>query len=691
MIEYVIAKYIRLSIEDEKTESMSIPHQRLMLDRHIDDLDIPNATILEFVDNGHSGTDMERPAVQEMLDLMRSGSVHCIVVKDFSRFSRNSMDSGYFIEQVFPLYQIRFISVSDSFDSDDYKNDTGGIDVAFKFLMHEYYSADLSKKVKSAKRIQMVRGENIVASAIYGYRKNEELGKWEPDTESGSGLSAAEIVQEIFRMALAGNSTSQIRDKLCADRLPTPKEYIELKRGKDIDPLCVWTARMIQHMLTNEQYTGSYVSGKQNSKAIGSSSKVYTDKSEWIIIPDSHPPLVSKEDFTAVQEILSRYKNSTTVKPVINPLQDNTGRTKRQKMVSGEHLPINVIYGYAKGGNSEMIIDPTAANVIQEMYKLAEQGLSVREIRDRLTEAGYPIPTEYIKLGRGYEITPTCLWTDKCVRGILQNVQYTGAYVAGKILKNYETGKKYHTAQSDWIIIPDKNPAIIEQALFDEVQEILTSGKGKRQMRPRDYLLRGDIVKCGCCGYALAYDESTATAAYRCHHTLADHNAECRKLKVNAAELDEVVLTIIRKHAEVVLNSGDLSELRIVGADGKRVADYEKEIWECIEQRQRDYERFVLREIDCETHNALKNDCAERLERLNNQIAILRQAERDKHSGQKSAGIAKRVLSEAVTQREIVETLIDKVLVFPGKKIEIRWKVADFANIERTEGIRNAG
>ena len=686
MNEYIIAKYIRLSIEDEKTESMSIPHQRLMLDQHIDELDIPNATVLEFVDNGHSGTDMERPAVQEMLELMRSGRIHCIAVKDFSRFSRNSMDSGYFIEQVFPLYQVRFISIADSFDSDDYKNDTGGIDVAFKFLIHEYYSADLSKKVKSAKRIQMARGENIVAAAIYGYRKNEELGKWEPDPEP------AEIVKEIFRMALDGIPTAQIRDKLCAARYPTPKEYIEMKRGKDIDPLCVWTARMIQHTLTNEQYTGSYVSGKQNSKAIGSSSKVYTDKSEWIIIPDSHPPLVSKEDFAAVQEVLSRYRNSITAKPVSNPLQDNTGRTKRQKMVSGEHLPINVIYGYSKGGNGEMIIDLAAASVIQEMYKLAAQGLSVKEIRDRLTEAGYPIPTDYLKLGRGYDVTPSCQWTDKSVRGILQNIQYTGAYVAGKILKNYETGRKYHTAQSDWIIIPDKNPSIVDKALYDEVQAILKSDRAKwKNTRPRDYLLRGDIVKCGCCGYALAYDGSTANTTYRCYHTLAEQSAECHKLKVQAVELDEVVLTIIRKQAEVVLNSGDLTKLRIVGADGKRISDYKKEVQECIERRQHDYERFVLREIERDAYNDIKKDCSERLERLNNQIAILRQAERDKQSGIKAAEIAKHALNEAATPREIVESLVDKVFVFPGKKVEIRWKIADFANTERTEGIRNAG
>jgi len=213
--DFVIAKYIRLSMDDGISESLSIPHQHMLLDAHIDELEIPNATVIEFVDNGYTGTNMERPALQEMLDLVRSGRVHCIVVKDFSRFSRNSLESGYYVEQVFPLYKARFISVSDRFDSNDYINDTGGIDIAFKFLMHEYYSQDLSKKVTSAKRIKMARGENIVATAIYGYYKND-AGKWALEDETTKYLpnGSAGVVREIFNMALAGLPPAVIKDKL---------------------------------------------------------------------------------------------------------------------------------------------------------------------------------------------------------------------------------------------------------------------------------------------------------------------------------------------------------------------------------------------------------------------------------------------------------------------------------------------
>lgn len=128
MRKYVIALYIRLSVEDIKTESLSIPNQRLILREKAMSLpEWDNGEVLEFVDNGHTGTNFERPAVQELLTMVQAGSIDCIIVKDLSRFGRNSIETGYFIERVFPLYHTRFISVSDDFDTVNFKGDTGGI------------------------------------------------------------------------------------------------------------------------------------------------------------------------------------------------------------------------------------------------------------------------------------------------------------------------------------------------------------------------------------------------------------------------------------------------------------------------------------------------------------------------------------------------------------------------------------
>jgi len=301
MTDYVIAKYIRLSKDDAFSDSLSISNQQLLLDAYIEDLGIPNATVLEFIDNGYSGTNVERPGFQEMIELVRCGKIQCIVTKDFSRFARNEMESGYYIEQVFPLYRVRFITVSDNYDSANYKDSTGGIDVAFKFLMHEYYSKDLSRKVKSAKHTLMKSGKHIVAGAIYGYRKNSD-GKWEHDP------TAAEVVREIFAMALAGKSTAQIRDKLFTDRHLAPREYEYWNKGKNFSPKYIWGTRQIMRILENEQYTGTYIAGKGEVFRVGSNVSVEKDRSEWIVIPDSHPPIVSKENFAQVQELLRSYK-----------------------------------------------------------------------------------------------------------------------------------------------------------------------------------------------------------------------------------------------------------------------------------------------------------------------------------------------------------------------------------------------
>lgn len=664
MSEYVIAKYIRLSQDDAVSESLSIPNQRLLLDRHIDALDIPNATVLEFVDNGYTGTNLERPGAQEMLDLVRCGKVNCIIVKDFSRFSRNAMESGYYIEQVFPLYRVRVIAIGDYFDSSDYFDGIGGIDVAFRFLMHEHYSKDLSKKIRSAKRVLMENGEYIVAGAIYGYRKNDS-GKWEPDPE------AAKVVRQIFKLALDGLSTAQIRDRLFAERRLPPKEYFDIQRGKDIEPRYMWPTRSIFRILTNEQYTGSYVSGKCELKQIASQARIESDRSEWIIIPDSHPAIISKEDYAAVQKMLISPKEYAPDKPI----PSNLSNASRPRIESGERKSSAVPYGYVRSNCGTWEVDATAANVVRRIYEMTMQGLSVREICDKLYEAGHPTPAEYFNLSRGKDIQPTKRWPCLRITEILKDEQYIGTYVAGKSFQD-ANGKKYRPPKSEWIIIPDKHPPIISKEVFEKVQEIRANSR--RTMCRRDYLLRGK-VSCGCCGFALTYSDSTFPATYRCMKTHADSMADCHKMKVNADELEDAVMTIIKKQAEVALESGDLSGFRKMNDFEFRTVACEKQIRQWIEQRQIYYEQFVLGEIDRDTHMRLKSECTAQLDRLNNQLALLKQAARDKLANQKAVAFTNKVVDKRLSHNDIVDALIDKIHVFPGNRIEIQWKFVNFA------------
>lgn len=304
MADYTIALYIRLSVEDEKTESLSIPNQRLILREKAMSLPEWNgAEILEFIDNGHTGTNFERPAVQKLLELANLGKINCIMVKDLSRFGRNSIETGYFIEKVFPLYHIRFIAVSDNFDSAELNGDTGGVDMAFKYLINECYSRDMSMKSKSAKLARCKRGEYQSVVCPYGYQKGED-GRMKPDEET------ADNVRQIFQWAADGLSAGAIARKLSEMKILTPAEY-KASKGKNYHDISrtngVWCRSAVLRILEDERYTGMYIMGKKHSAEVGSYKMIRNDESEWIKIPDHHTPIISKELFEQAKARIRKF------------------------------------------------------------------------------------------------------------------------------------------------------------------------------------------------------------------------------------------------------------------------------------------------------------------------------------------------------------------------------------------------
>ena len=257
---YVIALYIRLSIEDSKVDSMSIENQKIVLHQYVDTMkDVKNVEVLEFVDNGYSGTNFERPAVTRLLDMVREGKINCIIVKNFSRFGRNRISAGYFLDKVFPLYGVRFISLNEDFDSGKLNGDTGGLSVMFQYFQAEFYSRDLSVKYKSAKQVKFRRGEYQSKVCPYGYRKGAD-GRMEPDGE------AAANVRLIFELARSGLSRKGIVRALFERGIPTPAEYKAAHgfTGHDISRTRgVWHESTVTHILEDERYTGTYIMGKE--------------------------------------------------------------------------------------------------------------------------------------------------------------------------------------------------------------------------------------------------------------------------------------------------------------------------------------------------------------------------------------------------------------------------------------------
>ena len=299
MADLIIAKYIRLSLDDSRTDSMSLEHQRLLLDQYITDSDL-DGPVREFVDNGFSGLNFERPAVQELLELVKDGRVGCILVKDFSRFGRNAIETGYFIERVFPLYRVRFISVSDHFDSTQHGGDTGGMEVAFKFLMSEYYSRDLSRKISSAKQEKARRGEAVTKNCTFGYKLDDHR-KMVIDPE------AAETVRIIFEMYADSKSSSKIEKRLYEENRPTPAAWKKYRcKTAEIEAFrCVWQKSVILSILQDEQYLGTYTALKTKTRELGNHNRAQNAKEDWVRIPCHHPAIIPRELFETAQEHLS--------------------------------------------------------------------------------------------------------------------------------------------------------------------------------------------------------------------------------------------------------------------------------------------------------------------------------------------------------------------------------------------------
>lgn len=313
MTDRKVAFYIRLSIEDKKTGSFSIETQEKIISDKMKTLtEYANSEVLKFIDNGFSGTNFERPALTKMLELVQKGEISCILIKDFSRLGRDIGKSGSLIDSVFPMYYTRLISVTDYYDSNDYYEDTGGIEVAFKCMMAEQYSFDLSRKVSSAVAILQKKGEYQSKTGFYGYKMTE-------DREIVIDEAVADNVRFIYQLAIEGKSISQIRDILYENNIQTIGEYFTSKGNNKYYSSRsggIWNPSSLRRVLREERYIGTYVGGIWKVKAVGSNQCILKPESEWVKIENHHPAIIDKEVFDKVQKIFP--KRSITKKNTLS-------------------------------------------------------------------------------------------------------------------------------------------------------------------------------------------------------------------------------------------------------------------------------------------------------------------------------------------------------------------------------------
>lgn len=315
---YVICMYIRLSSEDDdirynemKDESNSITAQRRMLYDYINSkVEFKDCTVLERCDDGFSGTHFDnRPQFVDMIEMAKRGEIDCIIVKDFSRFGRDYIELGDYMEQFFPVMGIRFISVNDCYDSDMLENgEIGGLDISFKNLIYDYYARETSKKEKLAWKKSAERGEYRACVTLYGYRKaKDNKFKLEIDPE------AAAIVKEIFSMKLSGMSSTEIAANLNAREILPPTEYkyhAGDKRAINTNVRkCYWEAGVINGILQNEKYVGDMVLLKTEINRV-TGKQVKRAKEDWVTVENTHEAIVSREVFQTVAKSFKRINRS---------------------------------------------------------------------------------------------------------------------------------------------------------------------------------------------------------------------------------------------------------------------------------------------------------------------------------------------------------------------------------------------
>ena len=306
---YHAAIYVRLSKEDgdvagaSKAESNSISNQKeLIRDFLKDKEDI--VVVSERVDDGYSGSSFERPSFKLMMEDIKKGVVDCVVVKDLSRFGREYIDSGRYIERLFPAMGVRFIAVNDHYDS--LKGDDQGdeILVPFKNLINDAYCRDISVKIRSHLEVKRKNGEFIGAFAPYGYQKDgEDHHRLVVDTY------AAGVVQDIFRMKLHGMSQDAIAGKLNRDGILSPMEYknsmgINFRTVFRAKAASGWSPVAVRRILENEVYIGNLVQGRQSTPNHKVKKSIRKDKGDWVRVEKNHEPVVSERDFAVVQKLL---------------------------------------------------------------------------------------------------------------------------------------------------------------------------------------------------------------------------------------------------------------------------------------------------------------------------------------------------------------------------------------------------
>lgn len=294
---YIAGLYLRLSQEDERHgESLSIENQRIMLRKYAEEHGFQIHD--EYIDDGVSGTTFQRPEVQRLLDDAKTGVINTIIVKDLSRFGRNYIEVGQYVDYVFPAFGIRFIAIQDNVDTEN--RDSGAMEMMpIMNVFNEWHAANTSKKIRAVKRANAKEGIYTAKKASYGYIMGTDK-KRAPIIDE----ETAPIVRRIFEMYASGLSPKKIAETLSLEGIPSPAAYAYAKLGQKAKPdgAGLWTAVTIREMLNKIIYIGHMPQLRWTSLSYKNHKRFRKDEKEWAVVYNTHEPIISQELWDRVQE-----------------------------------------------------------------------------------------------------------------------------------------------------------------------------------------------------------------------------------------------------------------------------------------------------------------------------------------------------------------------------------------------------
>ena len=291
----ITALYCRLSNDDDlQGESNSITNQKAILKKYADENGLGNTQF--YVDDGFSGTNFNRPDFIRMMEDVKSGKIGTIITKDLSRFGRDYLMTGQYIEMILPDYDVRYIAINDNVDTLRSKNEM----MVFKNIFNDWYARDCSKKIKAVFKAKGQSGKPL-GKPPYGYKKSEtDKNVWIVDDE------AAEVVRRVFQMCIDGYGPAQIAKALRNDNILIPTAYEQSKGKGGTRPFrnpTYWGEQTINKMLDRIEYAGHTANFKTKKKSYKNKKKIDNPKSEWQIFENTHPAIISQHDFDLVQEL----------------------------------------------------------------------------------------------------------------------------------------------------------------------------------------------------------------------------------------------------------------------------------------------------------------------------------------------------------------------------------------------------